>query len=538
MNNFKKFVGHILRNLYSNYKIDFLEEYKKVKKLELPQIRGSNIVIAPFTFDNTHIFEAIYARKAMLEGINVYAFLCGQGVNYCEKKGKGIKLKNIKCEICVQTQYDFVNQFGVKSCFVERELTNQDKALITKYISDYFSENNSPSFMGVNVKKVLFSALQRYYFEAEPTMINNKITRGFLETILSTLIVLDRLCMRVNPEYVLVSHGTYSSWGSIVEYCKAKKIPVVVWGRVYNEWGIYFANNESYITEMVTGSNDEWINMELTNKQKKLALDYLQMRTGEDKVEFVYDYNKNQKRQLSREEICTKLNISPEANIVGMFPNIPWDGSASGVSEAFSSYRDWLSTTIDFFRDKKDIFLLIRTHPAEKAADAEIGRETLRSLINQMYSALPDNIIVLAADSEINSFAIGKASIYGIYYCSTVGMELTYLGVPLICAGPSPLRNKEIVYDAQNREQYIEFLETGIRKELSVSDKMKQNLLRFCYYNNFRRVMPETFVKVENGTFNRLLFDNEKEIKESEILHYLFQTIEKYGKYNFDNFYS
>lgn len=539
MNTLKKVFSRILRKQYIKRRIDFIEEYNKIKKIDTQHKEHKSIIIAPFTFDNTHLFEAIYARKAIIEGINVHAFLCGQGVNYCEKKGKGIKLKKIKCELCNQTQRDFVNQFNVNPYFVGRELTHQDIKLATRYISDYYkNESNPPLFMGVNVKKILLSALQRYYFEAEPSMVRNNITSGFLKTILLTIIVFDRLCAEVNPEYVLVSHGTYSSWGSIVEYCKVKKIPVVVWGRVYNKWGIYFANNESYLTEMVTGSNDEWINKELSKNQETLIVDFLKMRTGENKTEFLYDYNKNQKRQLSREEICSILNIPAHAQIVGMFPNIPWDGSVSGVSEAFSSYREWLLATLDFFKENKNIYLLIRTHPAEKAIGAEIGKESLKSLIDGMYKSLPQNIIILPADSQINSFAVGKASCFGLYYCSTVGMELTYLGVPLICAGPSPLRNKGIVYDAQSRNQYIELIKRGIKKELEVSARKRENLLKFCYYNMFTRVMPETFIGFDEGSFTRLLFNDEKVIMQNEILDHLFKTIGNHGIYNFDKFYS
>lgn len=531
----------LLYKFYSKRRPDFLTEYQKIKKIKSePKPNGTkNVIVAPFSFGNNHLFEAIYARKCKLEGINVHAFLCGQGVDYCEEKGNGVKFNKIKCEICFQMQHDFANQFGVQPCFVGRELNKQDKIMIANYTSDYFeNESNPPFFLGVNVQKVLLSALQRHYLEADPDMIRNKITVGFIETILSTIIIFDRLCTRVNPEYVLVSHGTYSSWGGIVEYCKAKEIPVVVWGRVYNKWGIYFANNESYLTERVTGSNEEWLNKELTVKQEKLIINFFEMRTGKNNQEFMYDYNKNQKRQLSKDELCAKLNIPSDAQIVGMFPNIPWDGSVSGVSEAFSSYKEWLSATIDFFREKEDIYLLIRTHPAEKAIGAVIGNENLQSLINQLNKSLPNNVIVISADSEINSFSVGEASSFGVFYCSTAGMELTYLGVPLICAGPSPLRNKGIVYDSQSRAQYLEFLELGIKNELNINEQMKRNLLKFSYYNVFTRVMPETFVEFEEGIFNRLLFNDEKMIKENEVLDHLFKTISNKDNYNFDSFYS
>jgi hypothetical protein len=370
-------------------------------------------------------------------------------------------------------------------------------------------------------------------------MDDNHITRGFLNTILSTIIVLDRLCAKVNPKYVLSSHGTYSSWGAIVEYCKNKKIPVVVWGTVYNNGGIYFSNNESCIVDAVFGSDEEWQNKELSTKQESTIKDFLKMRTGQN-TRFIFDYNKNQKDQLTREEICKKTGIPERAKIVGMFPNIPWDasidGSIMGDTVAFNSYLEWLSTTLNYFEKRKDIYLIIRTHPAEN--DLNSNKETLMDLIYQIYEVLPKNIIILPAESAINSFALGKVSVFGIYYCSTIGMELTYLGVPLVCAGPSPLKNKGIVYDAKSMKEYIDLLERGIRGELVVTNENKNCLLKFGYYHMFTRVMPQTFFEYDDeGGFKNLLFDSEKEIKENKVLDHLYQTINNQGRYSFDKFY-
>lgn len=539
--NTNSIINGFLRQLHTIKNTDFVKEYDKVTKINESLARinpSSSIIIAPFTFDNTHAFEALFARKALIEGKKVYSFLCGHGIDYCEKKGHGARLNNIRCRICNQTQREYLKTFGTEGFFIGDRLSSSQKSLI----NDYMSENTGKKgdyekFLGVDVNKVLYSALQRYYFEAEPSMENSEVTNGFVSTILNTIIEFDNLCKLAEPEYVIVSHGTYSSWGSIVEYCKVNGIRVIVWGRVYNEYGIYFSENESYLSEMVNGSNEPWLNNELSVKKEKRITSFFKMRTGEQSVDFLYDYNKSQKKQLSAVEIRTLCNIPENSKIVGMFPNIPWDGSVSGVSEAFSSYRDWLYTTIDFFARQKEVYLLIRTHPAELANDAEIGRESLRTLIDEMDIDLPQNIVIIPADSKINSFAIGKASIFGVFYCSTVGMELTYLNVPLVCAGPSPLRNKEIVYDAKDKKHYLELLESGLNRKLSVTDIMKKNLIKFSYYNMFSRVMPETLIEFKGPIFQKLLFNDEAQLLNNPVLNHLYETIERKDAYIFDTFY-
>lgn len=539
MNTNGNIINKILKKIYLINRIDFVVEYSKIKKqnsiISSKEKEKPSIIIAPFTFDNSHAFEAIYARKAIQEGKRVYNFLCGHGVDYCEKKGSGSKLNTIRCRICHQTQIDYIKEFEADGYFIGEGIKNIHNARMNEYIlKNKNRKKQFDSFMGIDVNKILFSALQRFYFEAEPSTAFNNVTIGFLTTILKTIIEFDNLCKNINPEYVIVSHGTYSSWGSIVEYCKVNKIRVIVWGRTYNKYGIYFSEGESYLTEMVNGSTERWRNDKLSFENKNIIEDFFDMRTGQKTRDFLYDYNKKQKEHLSTKEVREMYNIPNNSKIVGMFPNIPWDGSVSGVSEAFSSYREWLYRTIDFFGQRRDAYLLIRTHPAEVASDAEIGRETLQTLIDELGYNLPSNIIVIPSDSKVNSFSVGKASAYGIFYCSTVGMELTYLGVPLVCAGPSPLRNKNIVYDAENKQHYIELLEKGMQDKLFVTESMKENLLKFSYYNMFTRVMPETIIKFEGTIFTKILASDEAEVLNNRILDHLYKTIENKEDYNFD----
>ncbi|SDC58074.1 hypothetical protein [Halanaerobium congolense] len=535
--NYSKIISSIIRFLKKASGKDFLSEYNKVKKIKKSRNTKYNIIIIPFFFDNNHAFEAIYNRKAEFEGVDVYNYLCGQGIEYCEKINSVMKFKNIRCELCYKKQIEFSSKFNLNSWFMNDHINYQDNLVIEENIERFFSnDKNNFIFKGVNINKVLKSSLQRFYFEAEPVISDNQITRGFLKTIFISIIEFEKLYNKVNPKYVLTSHGTYSVWGSIVEYCKYHNIPIIVWGRVYNNWGIYFANDESYLTEMVNLDNNKWNDIKMTTQKKKLIVDYLDKRTSESDTDFIYDYNSDHKKQLDKSNIYKLLDIPKDKKIVGMFPNIPWDGSVTGVSEAFSSYIDWVKATIDFFIKRKNIYLLIRTHPAEKANDAEIGRETFSTIVNEIYNELPENIIIIPADSQINSFAVGKASEFGTYYCSTIGMELTYLGIPLICAGPSPLRNKFIVNDAKNKNDYQNLLSKGLKNKLKVSKTNMKNLLKFSYYNNFTRVMPEQFINYTRQGFKGLKFNDETFIFKNEVLEHLFQTIENKNDYNFDEF--
>ena len=178
------------------------------------------------------------------------------------------------------------------------------------------------------------------------------------------------------------------------------------------------------------------MNKELSEKDHAMVKRFLDERLGRIKDYGVtFDYNKNNKSHYSREQINELLNISSDKQIVGLFPNIPWDGQVTGGSAVFPQFRDWLKTTVDFFADREDAVLVIRSHPAELLTGDAAGRETTASMLSEMYPELPRNVLLLGPKHQINSYTLGENSDFGITYSSTVTLELTYLGVPIVLCG-------------------------------------------------------------------------------------------------------
>ena len=50
---------------------------------------------------------------------------------------------------------------------------------------------------------------------------------------------------------------------------------------------------------------------------------------------------------------------------IAIFPHIIWDGNIADRHIAFDSYIDWLISTINYVKNRSDIKLYIKTHPAE-----------------------------------------------------------------------------------------------------------------------------------------------------------------------------
>ncbi len=486
-----------------------------------------------------HTFEGLFARKAALQGKNVHILRCGAYLDYCDVINIELSHKSVRCAVCLAQQEDFIKAFGGVDCTYSNWLTSNDEQVIDHFIDSFFCQNDFEHvFKGTYVDKILYSALQRYYLVAEPSVIDDKVTRGFLRSILLTLTVMDKLVKKIQPKYVLSSHGTYSTWGAVVEYCKAHNVYVVTYGQNYNHCGIEFTYDDSYLTGVLNDTDNKWAEKVLTEKEYATVKRFLDERLGRVQDEGVaFDYNKNNKTHYTREQLNEMLSIDANKKLIGLFPNIPWDGQVTGGTAVFPNFRDWLKTTVDYFAARDDAVLVIRSHPAEVLTGDAAGHETTETMLKDIYTVLPRNVLLVGPKHQVNSYTLGENSDFAITYSSTVTLELTYLGIPVILCGCPPFKDKNVAFDITSQENYIDLLNQGSAGNLIVDQARIDRLFRYLHYFFFMRTMPQTLVDVHDTVPQRYLFTSEEELDADPVFDEMFKCIENKTEMDFSRFY-
>ncbi|MCI8403024.1 MAG: hypothetical protein HFI38_13195 [Lachnospiraceae bacterium] len=520
------------------------DPYKKYAKIvrsidldkENTESKG-NILITIIGGAYGHLFEGLYTRKAAINGYTPYILRCGNYLKYCDANPVELKHRGIRCIQCQAQQENFISAFGGVDCPYKDYIDSKDVRLVNSSVEDYFNKGLRV-FLDVDIEKILYSALQRFYLIAEPEIKNDRVTRGFLSTIFSTLIVMDKLCKKINPKYVMSSHGTYSTWGAVVEYCKAHNVYVITYGQNYNHCGLEFTYDDSYLTGVLNDTENKWAEKILTEQEIGRVKRFLDERLGrisDEKVAF--DYNKNNKAHYDRRQICDMIGIDPGKKLIGVFPNIPWDGQVTGGSTVFPRYREWLHYTVEYFRRRSDVALIFRSHPAEVNIGTDAGRETTESIIRELYSVIPENVYILDPRNKINSYTLGENCNFGIAYSSTVSLELTYLGVPVILCGCPPFKDKNVVFDITCVDDYNRLLDCGVKGELVVTKERKDRLFKYLHYFFFMRTMPQTLVDIKDTIPRGYLITNEDEMNKDPVFDDMFNKITNKEPMDFSRFY-
>lgn len=259
------------------------------------------------------------------------------------------------------------------------------------------------------------------------------------------------------PDMVVLVNGKSIMYSYMYELARQRGIAVTTWEEGgYHDASVVLANEDRAIDFPV----DEacW---QATRRRPLAPDDAARVERYFDKwrrqeVRY-YTYYDREERDFNR--IRRELDIPRDAAIVSLFGNIIWDTNALGKDHAFDGMFDWIRSTIDWAARQPETCLIVRAHPGEAKLCFKT-RTPIKQLIEKHYQGrLPANIRIVGPESEFSSYEIAANSSHCAIYTSTLGAELTLLGLrPLICGTPY-YSGKGLTADIQTREQYFDILD-------------------------------------------------------------------------------
>jgi capsule polysaccharide export protein KpsC/LpsZ len=191
----------------------------------------------------------------------------------------------------------------------------------------------------------------------------------------------------------------------------------------------------------------------------------------------------------------SELKMDDETAVVGMFTNLIWDASLEVENCPFNDVLDWVAETIDLISDLDNTKLIIKTHPAEEIRGTN---ESVMEWIHDRFSTLPDSVSVLPPDTDVNTYELIRDLDSAIVYNSTVGLEASYLGTPVVTAGETHYRNLGITHDPQTECEYVDLIE-DISK-LKITTKMHSRAVRYLYYLFYQKHLTFPFISYDDGS--------------------------------------
>jgi len=497
-------VSSVLRNYRYNDKADPFHEFKKLREHEvIPTPTKGNILILPIRVAPvSNLFEGIYGYALKLRGYEAHVLLCNQALDKCDNIiSANIVKSSLHCSLCLNEQGKFTEAFSLiphsYQSLVTQTVLKELKSLSNSLkISELLDLEYDGFAIGLHIQ----SAVMRHFLLATIDEIKyERIIREYAFSCLFSYEATKALIAKINPKFVLTSHGVYSTWGPALDACKKMGITSFVWARGYVGGNIIVSKNESYLKEAIFEPNKHWDEYNLTSCEKLNIKNYFSSkRNVNSKVDHVnyYDYIADK----DQGSFVNKLPANNKNNNFALFPNIPWDGTSFSSSKTFPSMEIFFKSTIDWFKNHQEFNLIIRAHPAELV---EPEAERVRDVIKRLYTELPSNVYFIDADSAITSYEVERISKVCLMYASTMSLELAYTGKTVIQTGQTITSNKGIVFEPKSVEEYKDMLLQAAEDKLRMTEKMQERAEKYAYHWIYRRHIPDNTYEHKGLTFTK-----------------------------------
>lgn len=176
--------------------------------------------------------------------------------------------------------------------------------------------------------------------------------------------------------------------------------------------------------------------------------------------------------------------------IVPVFTNVIFDTSQPHSNVVFQHMFAWLDLVVEIAREHPETLFVIRAHPDEARPGKE-SRESVAAWVEKnAIRALP-NVIFVEPQQYFSSYELIQRSKFVMVYNSTIGLEASLMGAPVLCAGKARFTQLPTVFFPDTpgafRQQAEDFLAA---QAIEVPPAFRCNARRFLYYQLYRTSLP------------------------------------------------
>ncbi|HSF82378.1 MAG TPA: hypothetical protein VLA49_14155, partial [Anaerolineales bacterium] len=178
--------------------------------------------------------------------------------------------------------------------------------------------------------------------------------------------------------------------------------------------------------------------------------------------------------------------------IVPVFTNVVYDTSQVHANVIFPHMFAWLDQTLAAIRAHPETLFVIRAHPDEmRPGTAKQSQESVRAWVKQHGVDQLDNVVFIDSQEYLSSYALIQRSKFVIVYNSSIGLEASLLGKPVLCAGKARYTQYPTVHLAGSEAGYRQLVEQFLVSEvLQAPLDYQRQARRFLYYQLYRASIP------------------------------------------------
>ena len=445
-------------------------------------------------------FHLLASWALRLQGIPVVYFACDAGMSHCVLgTNRDDPYKEMPCKTCVsQSKTLYTGVKTLESDSLLSDMREQAPALHSKV--NWFKFHHDPQ-LATRISHLPLPDLMTFEWENIPLgtlclpglrwilrihhLNDDESTRYLLrEYILSAWNVaqkFSKLLDETNPRAVIVFNGQFFPEATARYLAQKRGIRVITHEVGLQPASAFFTDGEATAYPIHIPES-----FEMSAEQNAKLDAYLAKRFQGDftmaGIKFWADMKGLDESFLQK---AAKFQ-----QIVPVFTNVIFDTSQPHANTVFEDMFDWLDLVLEEIKLHPETLFVIRAHPDESRV-RKASRETVAGWVEARHVADLPNVVFVGPTESLSSYELILKSKFVMVYNSTIGLEASIMGMPVLCAGKARFTQYPTVFFPQTvdevRRKMKEFLDL---EKVAVPAEFKRNARRFLYYQLFRTSLP------------------------------------------------
>jgi hypothetical protein len=192
-------------------------------------------------------------------------------------------------------------------------------------------------------------------------------------------------------------------------------------------------------------------------------------------------------------DIGLRAKMAQFRQVVPVFTNVVYDTSQVHANLVFPHMFAWLDLVLELIHSHPETLFVIRAHPDEmRPGTRKQSRESVQAWVAQHAAAELPNVVFIDSQEYISSYELIRQARFVCVYNSSIGLEATLLGVPVLCAGKARYTQYPMVFFPDNLEAYRRQAESFLDSQgaITLPPEFQRNARNFLYYQLYKASLP------------------------------------------------
>ncbi|MQC26218.1 MAG: hypothetical protein DWG76_02060 [Chloroflexi bacterium] len=178
--------------------------------------------------------------------------------------------------------------------------------------------------------------------------------------------------------------------------------------------------------------------------------------------------------------------------IVPVFTNVIFDTSQIHANTLFPDMFAWLAEVVDLIKTHPDTLFVIRAHPDEiREGTRKHTRESVQDWLRARGVDQWPNVVFVGPTEYLSSYALIQRAHFVLVYNSSIGLEASILGKPVLIGGAARYTQYPTVYLPKDRKAFVKQARAFLAAaNVAQPQEFVLAARRLLYFQLFRTSLP------------------------------------------------